>query len=327
MLLKLTTYRHISDIPILPGTNLFHSRELFQVYEVTPGYKPFLIVGYIENRPVYKLLAVVRKSIRIFPPAFIRRCEIYGTGELLDEKLDKEELFDEILEHLTNEILPKSFLIEFRNLESSLFGYKSFREQNYFPINWLRVRNSLHNLSNPTERFSESRRRQIKKGIKNGAVIYQATKDEDIKAFSQMLKKNYSAKIRKHFPEINFFQRLIKQGEPCGIGKIFVVKYKEKIIGGSVCVYSGNNAYLWFSGGMRKSYAKQYPGVLAVWKALENAYERGFQHLEFMDAGLPFKKHGYRDFILRFGGKQSSTRRWFRFRWNFLNKILVKIYV
>ena len=49
--------------------------------------------------------------------------------------------------------------------------------------------------------------------------------------------------------------------------------------------------------------------------------EEGYEHFEFMDAGLPFKKHGYREFILRFGGKQSSTRRWFRFRWKWLNNL------
>ena len=34
--------------------------------------------------------------------------------------------------------------------------------------------------------------------------------------------------------------------------------------------------------------ALQYPGVLAVWKALEDAHEQGFRHLGFMDVGLPF---------------------------------------
>lgn len=78
---------------------------------------------------------------------------------------------------------------------------------------------------------------------------------------------------------------------------------------------------------MRKTYALQYPGILAVWKALRDAHQNGFRHMEFMDVGLPFKKHGYRDFVLRFGGKQSSTRRWFRFRWQWLNDLLIKIYV
>lgn len=71
---------------------------------------------------------------------------------------------------------------------------------------------------------------------------------------------------------------------------------------------------------MRKTYAF-YIGVLAVWAALTYAREEGYEHFEFMDAGLPFKKHGYREFILRFGGKQSSTRRWFRFRWKWLNNL------
>ena len=327
MPLKLTTYSSGNEIPSIPGKNIFHSRELFLVYEATPGYSPLLIVASEQERPVFRLLAVVRKSLRLFPPSLIKRCEIYGTGELLDEHENKEVIFEEVLKHLTGEVLPHTFLIEFRNLENSLFGYKPFRECSYFPVNWLRVRNSLHSLHTPMERFSESRRRQIKKGLKNGAIICEAVSHDDITAFSQMLKKNYSAKIRKHFPEAVFFKVLINLCGPKGIGKIFVVKYKEKIIGGSVCLYSGQNAFLLFSGGLRKSYAKQYPGVLAVWKALEDAYSRNIEHLEFMDAGLPFKKHGYREFILRFGGKQSSSRRWFRFRWSFLNKILVKIYV
>ena len=45
MPLKLTTYYHGKDIPELPGKNAFHSKELFQIYEATPGYTPLLIVA------------------------------------------------------------------------------------------------------------------------------------------------------------------------------------------------------------------------------------------------------------------------------------------
>lgn len=327
MALELTTYRRGSELPSLPGKNIFHSPELFRVYEATPGYAPVLVVGSREGMPVFRLLAVCRKSLRLFPPALIRRCDIYGTGEVLVSGEDREALFGEVIGHLTDELLPRCIFIEFRNLENSLSGYKHFRECGYFPVNWLKVRNSMHSLKTPMERFSESRRRQIRKGLENGAVLCEAGCEEEIAEFSRMLKKNYSSKIRKHLPESVFFKILFSLCGPSGIGKIFLVKYKRKIIGGSVCIYSEGNAYLFFSGGLRKSYAKQYPGVLAVWKALEDAFDRDIGHLEFMDAGLPFRKHGYRDFILRFGGKQSSTRRWFRFRWNFLNKLLAKIYV
>ena len=85
MPVRLSTYRKGNAIPPLPGTSIFHSTELFHVFEMTRGYEPLLIVAYIGNRPVGKLLAVIRKSVRLFPPAIIKRCEIYGTGEYFDE--------------------------------------------------------------------------------------------------------------------------------------------------------------------------------------------------------------------------------------------------
>lgn len=331
MTLKLTTYYKGKEIPDLPGNNTFHSKELFQIYEATPGYTPLLIVATDDGKTVAKLLAAICKAHKWLPSSFMKQCMVYGTGEyFLDppySKANEEAIFGEILEHLTQEALRYCFLIEFRNLENAMFGYKYFRSNNYFPVNWLRVRNSLHSAKNTEDRFSPSRIRQIKKGIKNGAKVEEAKSIEDIHNFSHMLNNVYSSRIRRFFPNNDFFKHmdnLLAHGKQ---SKIFIVKYKEKIIGGSVCIYSGENAYLWFSGGMRKTYALQYPGILAVWMALKDAHERGYAHMEFMDVGLPFRKHGYRDFVLRFGGKQSSTRRWFRISWRWLNNLMIKFYV
>ena len=332
MPIKLTTYYRGKDIPDLPGKNTFHSKELFQIYEATPGYIPLLIVATEDDKPVARLLAAIRKTRKWLPSSLTKQCVVYGSGELLFKpshlnKEKEEEIFGEILEHLTQEASRTCLLIEFRNLENSMFGYRFFRSNGYFPVNWLRVRNSLHSMKKVEDRFSPSRIRQVKKGLHNGAIVKEAHTVEEIKEFSHMLHKIYSSRIRRYFPNKDFFSHmhnLLIKGKQ---GKIFIVKYKEKIIGGAVCIYSEDNAYLWFSGGMRKTYALQYPGILAVWKALEDAHERGISHMEFMDVGLPFRKHGYRDFVLRFGGKQSSTRRWFRVNWPWLNKLLVKFYV
>ena len=285
MPLKLTTYYHGKDIPELPGKNAFHSKELFQIYEATPGYTPLLIVATEDGRPVARLLAAIRKAKKWLPSSLVKHCVVYSEGEFLDESLSTnkekaEEIFGDMLEHLTQEASRSCVLI-----------------------------------------------RQIKKGLKNGAKVEEAHTVEEIHDFSRMLHKVYSSRIRRYFPANDFFRHMNDMLIKGQQAKIFVVKYKEKIIGGSVCIYSGDDAYLWFSGGMKKTYALQYPGVLAVWKALEDARQRGFRHMEFMDVGLPFRKHGYRDFVLRFGGKQSSTRRWFRVNWNWLNKLLVKFYI
>lgn len=318
--IRLMTYRSGSTLPSLAGTLLPHSNELFRVYEQTPGYAPVLIVASLENRPVAKLLAVIRRSVRLFPPSFIHRCEVYGTGEYFDESLSSDEIFGQMLEHLTNEVLKDCFLIEFRNLPTALSGYRHFRHNDYFPINWIRVYNSLHNRP-PEQRIDPKRLRQVNRSAKLGAYTQPAKTEEDLEAFLRMLQRNYSSKLRKHFPDRQLFRLLIRHRPEGELAKVFLVKYKDRVIGGSFCVFSGDRAYLGFSGGLRKSYAWLHPGTMAVWAAICYAHQQGYAHFEFADAGLPFQKLGFRRFLLSFGGKQVSTRRWFRFRWKWLNHL------
>ena len=105
MPLKLTTYYRGKDIPDLPGNNTFHSKELFQIYESTPGYTPLLIVATEEGRPVARLLAAIRKTKKWLPSSLVKQCVVYGAGEFLNNSLPaskekEEEIFGEMLEHL-----------------------------------------------------------------------------------------------------------------------------------------------------------------------------------------------------------------------------------
>ena len=330
MAIKLTTYYRSKDIPDLPGQNTFHSKDLFVVYENTKGYTPLLIVATDGDKVMGKILAAIRKKTTSFIiPTVFKKCEVYGCGEYFCEKEESEILFGELLKHLTREALRKCFLIEFRNLGNPLVGYKHFKDNLFFAVNWLRVRNKLQTEGPIEKEFSQSRIRQIRKALKNGAEVLEAKTQEEVEKFAVMLRKIYSTHIRKHYPSIEFFHHLKdipqnKKGKR--ITSIYIVKSKNKRIGRSDHPYSAENDNLWFSGGMRQTYSSVYPGVLAVWMALKTAKEQGYEHLEFMDVGLPFKRHSYREFILRFGGQQSSTRRWFRFKWSWLNKLFRKLY-
>ena len=243
----------------------------------------------------------------------------------MDDTYSKDELFGLMLEHLTSEVLQECFLIEFRNLPTALFGYKHFRHNGYFPVNWIRVYNSLHSLS-PEERLENKRKQQVNRALKYGITLQEAKTEEDRNKFLQLLKRNYSSKLRKHFPAIELFQLLTKGTSERKAARTFLVKYKDRIIGGSFCMYSHDRAYLCFSFGLRKTFAWLHPNAMAIWAALTDAHQKGYQHFEFIDAGLPYQKVGYRNFILSFGGKQVSTRRWFRFRWEWLNKLANWLY-
>lgn len=339
MPLKLTTYRRSADVPPgLPHCHTFHSIELMRAYEVTPGYTPLMVVASEGGRPVACLLGAMQQYYRHLPGVPLRRCEIYGVGEYFDNPLSKETdegqkaasnrefLFGEMLKRITDVALTECSMVELRNIEWPMFGYKAFRDNNYFAVSWLRVRNSLHSVERASDRFSSSRLRQVRKGLRNGAEVREARTVDEVREFAMMLRGVYSSKIRRHLPDMAFFRHILQLMVPTGQCKIFLVAYHGRIIGGSVCIYSGTNAYLWFSGGLRKTYAMQYPGILAVWGAMDDAKQRGFRHFEFVDVGLPFRYHGYREFVLRFGGNQLGTRRWFRLRSAWLNRLLAKFF-
>ena len=112
--IRLMTYRSGSILPSLPGESLPHSSELFHVYGQTPGYAPILIVASIGEKPIAKLQAAICRSSRYLLPS-IKRCEVFGTGEYFDSEINKDELFELMLSHLTKEVQQECFLIEFRS--------------------------------------------------------------------------------------------------------------------------------------------------------------------------------------------------------------------
>jgi hypothetical protein len=98
------------------------------------------------------------------------------------------------------------------------------------------------------------------------------------------------------------------------------------VIGCAAVAYSQGNAYLWYSAFKRKSYISLHPDVMTIWDTMQDCYQRGCQHLVFMDVGLPFQKNPFREFILRFGGKEQSTFRWFRFGIRWINNLASWLY-
>lgn len=69
-----------------------------------------------------------------------------------------------------------------------------------------------------------------------------------------------------------------------------------------------------------------HPDTMAVWNAIQYAYEHNYNHIYFMDVGLPWHRNPFREFILSFGGKPVSKYRWFRFYSHTINKILSWLY-
>lgn len=301
--------------------NIFHSPQLFALAEATPGHKPYLITVETESGEVRaQMLALVRFRSSLLPPYLYRHCRILGEGVYASAE-EKEPLFGRMLQTLAEKLVPKVFYIEVSHLSQKMLGYKLFRENRFFPVRWMSIHNSLHSRA-PEERISERKLRRINQAYERGIVTDEVQSDADFEAFMRLLRHHNWLKPKRYIPHENFFQGLRAHG----YGRLFVTRYHDHIIGCSACVYSEGQAYLWYAAYRRKTYAFLHPKELTIWHAIKDAHSRGYEHIYFMDVGLPFRKNAFREFILRFGGKPVSTYRWFRFRWKWLNKLLSWLY-
>ena len=320
--LKTTIYRRSKDLPEVEGGNFFHSKQLFEILAKTPRQKPYMVVVEDEQgRIVSHMLGFLRYRTFIFPPFLLVHCRVLGEGEYAESEYPKDELFEEMLKALTQELNTRTLYIEVSHLSQKMLGYRQLKQMGYYPINWMSIHNSLHSHT-PEERITEKLQKRIDTAHERGVKTEVVCTEEDFKAFSRLLRRHNILKPKRYIPDDVFFRQMMDGDN----ARLFVTKYRGKVIGCSACAYSQGNAYLWYSAFRRKTYMHLHPDVLTIWDTMKDAYERGYQHMCFMDVGLPFSKNPFREFILRFGGKEQSTYRWFRFSIKWVNKLLAWIY-
>jgi len=311
-------YTSSKELPIrLIEDNFFHSRELFQIVEESPGDTPFMAVATHEGEVRGQLLVIVHRRGSLVPPYLYTHAHAHGEGCYAKEQ-EAEHIFPLLLKNITLRLRQRlCFYIEFSEISKKMFGYRHLRRLGYFPVSWQEIHNSLHSLP-PEERLGSKLGSTIESMTQKGVSCHEATSPEDIARFHQLLSNYYRFKLRRFIPGIEFFMCLAQSES----AKIFLTTYGNKAIGGCACVYSQGNAYLWYAVGRRKTYRSLHPDTMTIWHALKTAHEMGCEHFHFMDAGLPWKHNPYREFILSFGGKPVAKLRWFRFYTKPINAIL-----
>ena len=308
------------DLPPIQGKGFFHSEALFRMIENTPGQRPYMAIAYDGGEVVGHMLVMLRRRGSLFPPYLFTQGRVYGEGEYATD-CDKETVFGLMLNKIVRKLKYGTCLyIEFSDIGSKMFGYAKFRANGFFPIHWMEVHNSLHSMP-PENRLTPKMGRKLAKAKETKLDTTIASTDKEYDVFFRILKGYVSFKIRRFIPDPNLFRRLREYGN-CDL---FITKSDGKIVSGCICVYSEGNCYLWYMASKRKLHIKR-ANAMTVWTAIKHAYDNKYQHIYFMDVGLPFKKNRFREFILGFGGKPVGKYRWFRCSFRWVNKLLSWIY-
>ena len=165
-------------------------------------------------------------------------------------------------------------------------------------------------------------KQRINKAYQRGIITKEVETDKEFEAFNRLLRHHNLLKPKRYIPSKEFFRGIVDEGH----GRLAITLYKGHVIGCSACAYSEGNAFLWYAAYRRKSFAFVHPDILTIWYAIKDAHRRGYDHIFFLDVGLPFRRNPFREFILSFGGKPVSTFRWFRCSIKWVNALLSWIY-
>ena len=312
------------DLPALDNTNFFHSRQFFEIARQTPRQKPYMaVVKNGEGGVMAHLLAIVRYRTSWWPPYIYMHCRLLGEGvySYAHEGKSDSELFAMMLDALRRKLSIRVLYIEVSNLSQKMFAYRELKQLQFFPVHWMSIHNSLHSHT-PEERISERLQKHIDNAYARGVITREVNGEQEFQEFMSLLRRHHWLKPRRYIPDKKFFLAIKNQHH----GRLYITRYHNHVIGCSAVAYSNQNAYLWYAAFRRKSFVRLHPDELTIWHALKDAHSRGYQHMFFLDVGLPFSRNPFREFILRFGGKPVSTYRWFHCTIRWINALLSWIY-
>lgn len=287
-----------------PSGTVFQSVEMFRLFEQTKNFEPVPIMIAEKGRISGLLLAVIIREYSSFLGYFSSRTVVYG-GPLLESTLAQpDQIIDKLLKELITQVRNRSVFIQFRNF-TDISGCKEVFIKNGFK--YLERLNYIVDTTSEEvvrHRISDSKLRQIKKGLNAGAEICEPGNVDEVKAFYNILYYLYKFKVKKPLPEWSFFENFYKQAEAGKLGVIRLVKFKGKIIGGILApVFGKKSIYEWYVCGLDDEYKNLYPSALATWAAIDYALKNKIGSFDFMGVGVPDRDYGVRDFKARFGGE------------------------
>jgi lipid II:glycine glycyltransferase (peptidoglycan interpeptide bridge formation enzyme) len=308
-------------------TNLIHStkfktpfqtKQFFEVCNKAQGHEGLVLAVEGKDESYHALCVTDIICERGLKSIFSKRAIIYG-GPLISPEGGNDAL-QALLESLVKELHKKVIYIEIRNY-NNYEDYKTlYNHLQWDYIPWLNARKHLDfsDLNELIKSFKYNRRREIRLSLNAGLSYYETFNLKDIKGFYEILKTTYRKKIGLPLPSLQFFNEFVDSG----LMKVFVVKDKNDIIGGSFCIFHNEDSlFTFYYCGIRNYKHNTFPTHLAVLAAMEFGIKNRLKYLDFMGVGEPGKEYGVRNYKMGFNPELTEDGRFLKIE----NKLLYSI--
>jgi lipid II:glycine glycyltransferase (peptidoglycan interpeptide bridge formation enzyme) len=281
-----------------PTASFFQTPECFDFYTSLTFLKAF-VFAVSENGKLMGLVCGYIISEGNFIKRFFTRRAIVPGGILLDQDISREAL-QLLLGKLKKELQKESIYIEIRNYTDFSSFRKDFETNGFVYKAHLNFHVQTLDIDSALAQLNSTKRRDIKLSKKEGAEWLETKETEEVKDFYELLVQLYETKIKTPLFPFEFFEKLVQLPN----GKLFIVKYQGKVIGGSVCIIlQEQTIYEWFVCGLDGQIKNVFPSTVATWAGIEYAAINGFMRFDMMGAGKPGEGYGVREFKSKFGGE------------------------
>ncbi len=252
-----------------------------------------IIVGYITHE---------QSKVKQY---LTRRAIIIG-GAMLDTAISDEAL-SALLTTLRSGLAKKAIYIELRNFHDYSRWRKVFADNGFAYQPHLNFHIDTFSSAVVEQNLGKSRKRDIRTSIREGVAPVLHPTLEQVREYYALLQMLYRTKVKTPLFSWAFFEQLYKTDG----GHFLLCAYKEKIIGGTVCVcLQGKGVYEWFVCGEDGKYEHVFPSSYATYLGICYAAEGDYPLFDMMGAGKPDEAYGVRDFKARFGGKEVEHGRY-----------------
>lgn len=278
----------------------FQSPEVCDFFASMPElFKPFAIG--LENEG--ELRAVCAGYVTVEKNAvkqwLTRRAIIVGGPALADDASDAEVV--ELMKAVRKELKGEAIYVECRNFNDYSQWKSAFAAAGFEYVPHLNFHIDTSSMEVVDANLGKSRKRDIRTTIREGVSVIEHPTDEQVCEYYKVLDNLYRTKVKTPLFPLSFFLALNKYKD----GRLLLMEYQGRIIGGTVCVEQANKCiYEWFVCGEDGVYPHVFPSSYATYAGIKYAAEHGCARFDMMGAGKPDEAYGVRDFKAKFGGKE-----------------------
>jgi len=284
-----------------PAGTVFHTPEMFEVFNRTKGYCPQLWAA-VQDEQVLALFIPVQITLvdGIFH-SITTRAVVYGSP-LCAPGSEGNEALKLLLQSYTQHVQGEPLFTEIRNifdlqeLQPTLreCGFVFEEHLNY----WIELDRSEEII---WRNLSKKTRQHIHKARGSGLEIEDMRDSKELMTAYRLLACVYN-RINVPLADISLFSSAFDILLSKGMMKAFLVRKRGRCIGFNAFLLYKDRIYDWFRASER-DYAECQTESLLLWEILQWGRINHYRVFDFGGAGRPNKPYGPRIFKSRWGGK------------------------